>query len=155
MKKIILISLVALGIMACEQKKSNDQQTELWVQNIVGEWFYETVSGDSADNHYQIILQLKADGQVTEREHYILPANGDKPAVDRDGNIFNGTWKIQNDTLVKKGTMHLLSEKNLYSEGDPERKQGEVTGYTKLINVTKDSIISLDRRGDTIIFVRH
>ncbi len=155
MKKIILISLTALAVIACQQKKSGNEQSELWQQNIVGEWFYESVSGDSVSNRYQIFLQLKASGQVIEREHYILPAQDGKPAVDRDGNIFTGTWKIQNDTLVKKGVMKVISEEGLYSKEEPERKEGEVTGYTKLVNVTKDSIITLDRAGSTVVFVRH
>ena len=153
MRKIILFSLTALAIMACNSNQKSNSQPNPWEQYLVGEWIYETTN-DEAAAHYQITLALKADGHMTETEHYTLKTPDDNATADFDGNIFKGKWKLQNDTLAKDGKMSVMMGEPKPGE-EPERQEREVKGYTKLLNVTADSLISLDMRGDTIIFVRN
>ena len=167
MKKIILFALVALGLTACNQKQRSQesevgtqetgvgtQETEQWKKDIVGEWHFEAVSDLTPHAmHYQITLDIKDGGQMTETEHYTQnPAEG--PAIDTDGNIFDGTWELRGDTLVKDGNMSVLTGEGIKAEGKQERVERDVKGFVKVLNVLPDTLLTLDMSGDTIVFTR-
>ena len=156
MKKIMLAALVALGITACNQKgQGSEDQAVDWKDGIVGEWVYQAATDDTPEAmHYQITLDIKADGQMTETEHYTQQASGENPAIDTDGNIFKGSWELRNDTLMKDGQMSVLVGKEVKPEGEQERSDRNVKGYTRLTAVTPDSLFTVDMAGNTIVFVR-
>lgn len=156
MKKIILAALVAICITACNQKGQNtEDQKAQWKEGIVGEWVYKAAVGNAAeDMHYQITLDIKADGHMTETEHYTQAATGDKPAIDTDGNIFKGTWELRGDTLVKDGQMSVLIGKEIRPEAEQVRSDRKVNGFTRLVAVQPDSLVTVDMSGHTIVFVR-
>lgn len=156
MKKIILAALVAIGLTACNQKGQNtEDQTAQWKEGIVGEWVYKAAAGNTPeDMHYQITLNIKADGHMTETEHYTQAATADKPAIDTDGNIFNGTWELRGDSLWKDGKMSVLVGKEIRPEADQVRSDRNVKGFTRLVAVQPDSLVTVDMSGHTIVFVK-
>jgi len=156
MKKIILAALVAIGITACNQKGQNtEDKTAQWKEGIVGQWVYKTAAGNNPeDMHYQITLDIKADGHMTETEHYTQAATADKPAIDTDGNIFKGTWELHGDSLVKDGQMSVLVGKEIRPEAEQVRTDRKVNGFTRLVDVKPDSRVTVDMSGHTIVFVK-
>ncbi len=153
MKKIILTSLVSLALVACNTKQENTSSTN-WEQSLVGEWYSETVSKvDTLETRYEITMSLNAFGKITEKEHYYAKDN-ERVIIDRDGNIFNGTWKISKDSLIKDGTMSVVKEREYAPGEELERKEGKVKGFNLLISINEDTLRTLDLKGDTVVFVR-
>ena len=153
MKKIILTSLVSLALVACNTKQEKAPATD-WEQVLVGEWYNETVSkSDTLETRYELTMSLDAFGKITEKEHYYAKGN-EQVIIDRDGNIFTGTWKISKDSLLKDGKMSIVKERKYAPGEELERVEGEVKGFNLLVSVTDDTLRTLDLKGDTVIFVR-
>ena len=107
MKKIIITSLVSLALVACNTKQEKAPATD-WEQVLVGEWYSETVGHtDTLETRYELTMTLDAFGKIPEKEHYYAKGSGE-PIIDRDGNIFTGTWKISKDSLIKDGKMSIV-----------------------------------------------
>ena len=153
MKKIILTSLVSLALVACNTKQEKAPATD-WEQALVGEGYNEPVSKvDTLETRYELTMSLDAFGKITEKEHYYAKGN-EKVIIDRDGNIFTGTWKISKDSLIKDGKMSIVKERKYAPDEELERAEGEVKGFNLLVSVNADTLRTLDLKGDTVIFVR-
>jgi uncharacterized lipoprotein NlpE involved in copper resistance len=153
MKKIILTSLVSLALVACNTKQEKAPATD-WEQVLVGEWYSETVGHtDTLETRYELTMTLDAFGKITEKEHYYAKGNGE-PIIDRDGNIFTGTWKISKDSLIKDGKMSIVKERKYAPGEELERVEGNAKGFNLLVSVTADTLRTLDLQGDTVVFVR-
>lgn len=153
MKKIILTSLVSLALVACNTKQEKAPATD-WEQVLVGEWYSETVGHtDTLETRYELTMTLDAFGKITEKEHYYAKGSGE-PIIDRDGNIFTGTWKISKDSLIKDGKMSIVKEREYAPGEELERVEGNAKGFNLLVSVTADTLRTLDLQGDTVVFVR-
>lgn len=153
MKKIILTSLVSLALVACNTKQEKAPATD-WEQVLVGEWYSETVGHtDTLETRYELTMTLDAFGKITEKEHYYAKGSGE-PIIDRDGNIFTGTWKISKDSLIKDGKMSIVKEREYAPGEELERVEGNAKGFNLLVSVNEDTLRTLDLQGDTVVFVR-
>lgn len=153
MKKIIITSLVSLALVACNTKQEKAPATN-WEQALVGEWYSETVGHtDTLETRYELTMTLDAFGKITEKEHYYAKGN-EKIIIDRDGNIFTGTWKISKDSLIKDGKMSIVKEREYAPDEELERVEGNAKGFNLLVSVTADTLRTLDLQGDTVVFVR-
>lgn len=153
MKKIIITSLVSLALVACNTKQEKAPATD-WEQVLVGEWYSETVGHtDTLETRYELTMTLDAFGKITEKEHYYAKGSGE-PIIDRDGNIFTGTWKISKDSLIKDGKMSIVKEREYAPGEELERVEGNAKGFNLLVSVTADTLRTLDLQGDTVVFVR-
>ena len=153
MKKIILTSLVSLALVACNTKQEKAPATD-WEQILVGEWYSETVGHtDTLETRYELTMTLDAFGKITEKEHYYAKGSGE-PIIDRDGNIFTGTWKISKDSLIKDGKMSIVKEREYAPGEELERVEGNAKGFNLLVSVTADTLRTLDLQGDTVVFVK-
>ena len=153
MKKIILTSLVSLALVACNTKQEKAPATD-WEQVLVGEWYSETVGHtDTLETRYELTMTLDAFGKITEKEHYYAKGSGE-PIIDRDGNIFTGTWKISKDSLIKDGKMSIVKERKYAPGEELERVEGNAKGFNLLVSVNEDTLRTLDLQGDTVVFVR-
>lgn len=153
MKKIILTSLVSLALVACNTKQEKAPATD-WEQVLVGEWYSETVGHtDTLETRYELTMTLDAFGKITEKEHYYAKGSGE-PIIDRDGNIFTGTWKISKDSLIKDGKMSIVKEREYAPGEELERVEGNAKGLNLLVSVNEDTLRTLDLQGDTVVFVR-
>ena len=125
-----------------------------WEQVLVGEWYSETVGHtDTLETRYELTMTLDAFGKITEKEHYYAKGSGE-PIIDRDGNIFTGTWKISKDSLIKDGKMSIVKEREYAPGEELERVEGNAKGFNLLVSVTADTLRTLDLQGDTVVFVR-
>lgn len=153
MKKIILTSLVSLALVACNTKQEKAPATD-WEQVLVGEWYSETVGHtDTLETRYELTMTLDAFGKITEKEHYYAKGSGE-PIIDRDGNIFTGTWKISKDSLIKDGKMSIVKERKYAPGEELERVEGNAKGFNLLVSVNEDTLRTLDLQGDTVVFIR-
>ena len=153
MKKIIITSLVSLALVACNTKQEKAPATD-WEQVLVGEWYSETVGHtDTLETRYELTMTLDAFGKITEKEHYYAK-NNERTIIDREGNIFNGTWKISKDSLIKDGTMSVVREREYAPGEELDRLEGKVKGFNQLISINEDTLRTLDLNGDTVVFVR-
>ena len=153
MKKIIITSLVSLALVACNTKQEKAPATN-WEQALVGEWYSETVGHtDTLETRYELTMTLDAFGKITEKEHYYAKGSGE-PIIDRDGNIFTGTWKISKDSLIKDGKMSIVKEREYAPDEELERVEGNAKGFNLLVSVNEDTLRTLDLQGDTVVFIR-
>lgn len=153
MKKIIITSLVSLALVACNTKQEKAPATD-WEQVLVGEWYSETVGHtDTLETRYELTMTLDAFGKITEKEHYYAKGSGE-PIIDRDGNIFTGTWKISKDSLIKDGKMSIVKERKYAPGEELERVEGNAKGFNLLVSVNEDTLRTLDLQGDTVVFIR-
>lgn len=165
--------MFCMAIVACNMKNSKSvdlSQRDHWKTDIVGNWVCEQtedkVMDDMVSSHacYQTFYYINADGTMKEIEHrYIkmthkevegLQGDNDIVLSDEDAEIFTGNWRLVNDTLYKEGILSKIQDGEYKAGFVKPRKEMNVTGYSIIKRITKDSLFVEGRGAGLACFVR-
>lgn len=165
--------MVCIALISCSTKSSKSTQlseVEQWETNIIGDWEWVLTEDsvlkemDTLHMCYQVFYSIKADGTMKETEHRLIKIifkkvgemPGDKESIlaDDDDAIFTGTWRISNDTLYKEGILSKIQNGEYKQGQEIPRKETNVSGYSIIRRITKDSLFVAGKDGSTDLFIR-
>lgn len=148
----------------------NNDVANLEVANIIGNWVCEkvrdSIRDDGASSHmcYQTLYTINADGTMKETDHRYFKVSypsknrqldkNEFVLMDDDYSIFTGTWRFSNDTLYKEGILSKIQNGEYKQGQEIPRQETNVSGYSIIRRITKDTLFVAGKDGSTVLFIR-